>query len=77
MERPQKDRSIVEGFKVTALSKQQLMEGLAGAIHLRDITYPAGPSSTSSRSSSTSTAPVASDTPPRLACMTTACARWR
>jgi hypothetical protein len=43
VERLQKGRSNVEGFKFTALSKQQLMEGLAGAIHRREITYPAGP----------------------------------
>jgi hypothetical protein len=42
-QRLQKGRSNVEGFKFTALSKQQLMEGLAGAIHRREITYPDGP----------------------------------
>jgi hypothetical protein len=42
-QRLQKGRSNIEGFKFTALSKQQLMEGLAGAIHRREITYPDGP----------------------------------
>ncbi len=32
-----------EGFKFTAPSKQQLMEGLAVAIQQREITYPEGP----------------------------------
>jgi hypothetical protein len=43
VERLQKGRSNIDGFKFTALSKQQLMEGLAGAIHRREITYPDGP----------------------------------
>jgi hypothetical protein len=43
VERLQKGRTNVQGFKFTALTKQQLLEGLAGAIHRREITYPDGP----------------------------------
>lgn len=32
----------IEGFKFTSTSKQQLMEGLANAIHQRKITFPEG-----------------------------------
>jgi hypothetical protein len=34
---------LVEGFKFTAQSKQQLMEGLAAAIQQRAIRFPDGP----------------------------------
>ena len=34
---------LVEGFHFTAQSKQQLMEGLAAAIHQRTVTIPDGP----------------------------------
>ena len=34
---------LVEGYKFTSLSKQQLMEGLASAIHQKRVTYPEGP----------------------------------
>jgi hypothetical protein len=43
VERLQKGRTNVQGFKFTALTKQQPLEGLAGAIHRREITYPDGP----------------------------------
>lgn len=43
VERLQKGRWNIEGFKFTALGKQQLMEGLALAIHHRAVAYPEGP----------------------------------
>lgn len=43
LESLQKDRRNFEGYKFTAPSKQQLMEGLAVAIQQRQITYPEGP----------------------------------
>lgn len=42
LEALQKDRDNFEGFKFTAQSKQQIMEGLAVAIQQRDITFPEG-----------------------------------
>jgi hypothetical protein len=38
----QRDRSDVHSFKYTSTSKQQLMEGLAAAIHQRKVIYPEG-----------------------------------
>lgn len=38
----QRDRSDVHAFKYTSTSKQQLMEGLAAAIHQRRVIYPEG-----------------------------------
>lgn len=43
LEALQKYSRRFEGYKFTAPSKQQLMEGLAVAIQRRDIRYPAGP----------------------------------
>lgn len=43
VERLQKGRGNVEGFKFTGPSKQQLMEGLAVAIQQRRVTFPDGP----------------------------------
>jgi hypothetical protein len=42
LEALQQQRSNFEGFKFSAPSKQQIMEGLAVAIQQRQITYPAG-----------------------------------
>ena len=38
----QREGLNVQGFKFTSTSKQQIMEGLASAIHQRKITYPEG-----------------------------------
>jgi hypothetical protein len=38
----QRDRGDVHSFKYTSTSKQQLMEGLAAAIHQRKVIYPEG-----------------------------------
>jgi hypothetical protein len=38
----QRDRGDVHSFKYTSTSKQQLMEGLAAAIHQRRVIYPEG-----------------------------------
>ena len=38
----QRDRGNVHSFKYTSTSKQQLMEGLAAAIHQRKVIYPEG-----------------------------------
>jgi len=38
----QREGLNVQGFKFTSTSKQQLMEGLASAIHQRKITFPEG-----------------------------------
>lgn len=43
IERLQRGRQNFEGFKFSAASKQQLMEGLAIAIQQREITFPDGP----------------------------------
>jgi hypothetical protein len=37
-----RERANVEGFKFSASSKQQLMEGLAATIQRREVTFPAG-----------------------------------
>lgn len=37
-----RERPAVEGFKFTAPSKQQIMEGLAAAVQRREIRFPAG-----------------------------------
>ena len=37
-----RERPNVEGFKFSATSKQQIMEGLAAAIQRREVTFPAG-----------------------------------
>jgi hypothetical protein len=42
LEALQKGRRNFEGYKFTGPSKQQLMEGLAVAIHRREITFPEG-----------------------------------
>ena len=39
----QREFNAMHGFKYNGNSKQQLMEGLAAAIHRREITYPDGP----------------------------------
>jgi hypothetical protein len=39
----QRDGLNVTGYKFSSATKQQLMEGLAAAIHQRKITYPDGP----------------------------------
>lgn len=43
VERLQKKRTGIEGFKFTAQSKQRLMEGLAAAIQSRQVSFPDGP----------------------------------
>lgn len=42
VEELQKDFHLMEGFKFTSSSKQQLMEGLSAAIHQRTIGFPDG-----------------------------------
>jgi len=46
LERLQRGRDNFEGFKFSAQSKQQLMEGLAVAIQQREIAFPEGPITT-------------------------------
>ncbi|WP_336516038.1 terminase large subunit domain-containing protein [Pollutibacter soli] len=43
VEELQTNLKLVEGFKFSSSSKQQLMEGLVKAIQKREITFPAGP----------------------------------
>jgi hypothetical protein len=43
LESLQKDSKLFEGFKFTAQSKQQIMEGLAVAIQQKKVFYPDGP----------------------------------
>ena len=43
LQRAEGGRGQVEGFKFSATSKQQLMEGLSVAIQQRSVTYPDGP----------------------------------
>jgi len=43
VEKLQKGRTTITGFKFTASTKQQLMEGLAVAIQQHEVTYPDGP----------------------------------
>ena len=43
VERMQRKRTGIEGFKFSASSKQRLMEGLAVAIQSRAVTFPEGP----------------------------------